>query len=77
MYVCCSVGRYNTAFWTNYMLNSTNSENNLHVIPLKLGLPNWVKVVLRDVGGAICIPGGPVGIICGAIGGSIVGYATT
>lgn len=49
----------------------------IKVVPLKFALANWLRVVIGDVGGAVIgITMGPVGIVTGAIGTSIVVVAS-
>jgi len=65
----CSVGRYSAAYWGNYINNPVQSL----IQPPKFRLSFWMKVLIGDIGGGIIgITGGPVGILTGAIGTSIV-----
>jgi hypothetical protein len=69
----CSIGRYSAAYWGNYINNPVESKIN----PPKLRLAPWLKILLGDIGGGIIgITMGPVGILTGAIGTSIVTAAT-
>jgi hypothetical protein len=71
----CSVARYSAAYWGNYINNPAPAAS--QISPLRLSLPKWLKIVIGDIGGAVIgIATGPVGIVTGAIGTSIVTAVT-
>ena len=71
-----SIGRYSASYWGNYF----NSGGTMVAVdrPFFLQkLKRWIRVVACDIGGGLIgVIAGPIGIITGAVGSSIIADAS-